>query len=291
MKSIILFVTIMVVLVAGVARADYPEDRKAAMALAASGKNKEALDAFTKLAQEAPTEAQRNDALEQATICAESLRQFDAGMALARQITAAPLSKHCQMRLLLGNRQWQDVVTLFGPDDLSAWPETFRAQSYHLRGQAYFAIKDGLRAEADLTQAVQSLTNSNDKGLALTQLGDVYRMLLNDPTRAVETYKKVYDTDNVYKQCQAAIGIATLLRSQKKFDEAMQELQSRLTADVTSAYWRVKMLGEMAKTQAEAGRKAEAIAKYREALAIKGMPEEFKGPFEDALKAMGSSVP
>ena len=291
MKSIILFVTLLIVLTAGVARADYPDDRKAALALASSGKNKEALEAFTKLAQEAPTEAQRNDALEQATICAESLRQFDAGMALARQITAAPLSKHCQMRLLLGNRQWQDVVALFGPEDFSSWPEGFRAQSYHLRGQAYFAIKDGPRSEADLTQAAQSLTNSNDKGLALTQLGDVYRTLLNDPTRAVETYKKVYDTESVYKQCQAAIGIATVLRSQKKFDEAMQELQSRLTADVTSAHWRAKMLGEMGRTHVEAGRKAEAIAIYRDALAVKGVPEEFKGSFEDALKSLGATVP
>jgi tetratricopeptide (TPR) repeat protein len=291
MKSIILFVTIMFVLAAGVARADYPDDRKAAVGLAASGKNKEALEAFTKLAQEAPTEAQRNDALEQATICAESLRQFDAGMALARQITAAALSKHCQMRLLLGNRQWQDVVALFGAEDFSAWPEGFRAQSYHLRGQAYLAVKDGPRAEADLTQAAQSLTSSNDKGLALVQLGDVYRTLLNDPIRAVETYRKAYDTDSVYKRCQASIGIATVLCAEKKFDEALRELQSRLTSDVTSAHWRAKMLSEMGRTLVEAGRKAEAVAMYREALAVKGVPEEFKSLSEDALKSLGASAP
>jgi hypothetical protein len=291
MKPSFVFFVLLTVLATGVSRGDYPTDRKAALELTAAGKNKEALEAFKKLAKEAPTESQRNDALDQATICAESLGQFDAGLTLARQITDAPLSKHCQMRLLVGNRQWQDTVTLFGAEDLSAWPESFRAQAYHLRGQAYFAIKDGPRAEADLSLAAQSLTSSNDKGLALVQLGDVYRTLLNDQTRAVDTYKKVYDTENVYKQCQAAIGIASVLRAQKKFDEALRELESRLTADVTSSYWRVKMLGEMGRTLAEAGRKPEAIAKYREALAVKGVPEEFKSSFEDALKLLGASGP
>ena len=267
--------------------ADYPADRKAAVELARAGKNEDALAAFLKLAETSTSDLQKSDALQQATECVDRVAQYDRAMELAKKIPIAPLSKACQMQIMETNRKWKELVENFKDEDISTWPESAKGESFRIRGNAYYVIKDGPKAEEDLKKAVESLVNGNSKGIALNLLGDTYRNLLKDDAKALETYRKTYATDNVYKHCSAAIGVATILKQQQEYDEALQELNKiSNNSEVTSPYWRGKMMRATGDVLAASGKKDEAIAKYNEALKINGLPQEIKEECENAIKTV-----
>ena len=255
----------------GNARADYVDDRKAAMGLVNAGKHAEALAAFTKMAGGAKSALQKSDALEQAVASAMAMKKHDEAMGLARQIPLPHVSKTCQMRVLSATRQWTQLVEKFGSENIGAWPEGLDAEAFALRGAAYYAVKDGAKAAADLTQAAGYLTEDNSKGLALNALGDTYQHLLKDDVRALDAYHRVYTTHNIYKHCQAAMAAAGMFCHQGKPDEALKELQSINMSKVTIPVWRCSMLAAFGNTLALQGRKTEAIARYDEALRVEGI--------------------
>lgn len=266
--------------------ADYVADRKATMELVNGGKREEALAAFTKMATGAKSALQKSDALEQAVLSAISLKKHDEAMELARQIPLAPVSKTCQMRILSATRKWQQLVDKFGAEDISKWPEGLDAEAFFLRGGAYYQVKDGPKAAADLAKAAEYLTDDNSKGLALNALGDTYQHLLKDDARALDAYRRVYATRNIYKHCQAAMAAAGMFSRQGKHNEALRELQSINMANVTIPVWRGSMLAAFANVLAQQGRKAEAIAKYEEALQVNGILPAQKASFEKAIEKL-----
>ena len=263
--------------------ADYVADREAAMQLAGAGKYDQALLAFTKMAQGDVSDFQKSDALEQAALCASRLKRHDQAMELARGIPLAPVSKTCQMRAMIASHKWRQVVEQFRDEDIATWPDTVTGEASYQRGRAHYFMKDGHSAERDLKRAAEYLMEDNIKGLALNSLGDTYQHLLKDDTRAVETYRKVYRTRNLYKQCHAAIAIASILTRQNKHDEAIAEFERLGMDKVTIPYWRGAMLRAYADTLASAGKKPQAIAQYARAIELDGVPLSVKRACEEAL--------
>ena len=266
--------------------ADYVADRKAAVALVFAGKQQEALAAFIKMAEGPASDFQRSDALEQAVLCANCLKQYDQAMELAKKIPLQPVSKTCQIRILMEQRKWQEVIDRFKDEDIDRWPEDVAANAFHCRGNAYYNLKDGKGAEKDLTKAAELLTEENAKGLALNALGDTYQHLLKEDNLAIETYRRAYKNAALYKQCQAAISCAAIFKRQGKLDEALQELNTIDMNKVQAGYWRAAMLAAFGDVLAKQGNKAEAIAKYTEALQLQDLHPAQKAAYEKELKQL-----
>ena len=266
--------------------ADYVEDRKAAIKLVGAGKYEEAMAAFTTMAGGDVTEFQKSDALEQAALCAHRLKRYDQAMELGKQIPLAPVSKTCQMKIMVENRKWKEAVLKFKDEDIASWPDTVIGSASYHRGRAYYFLKDGENAAKDMARAADYLVEDNVKGLALNTLGDTYQHLLKDDEKAIAAYRRCYSTRNIYKQCHAAMAIANIFTRQKKFDEAIQELDRLGLANVKIPYWRALMLVAYGEVLAAQGNKAGAIAKYQEALQLEGAPAYIKGACQKALKKL-----
>jgi predicted negative regulator of RcsB-dependent stress response len=267
--------------------ADYPADRKAAVDLARAGKKEQALEAFLKLAADTSTsDLQKSDALQQATECVDLSKQYDRAMELAKKIPIAPLSKACQIKVMENTGKWKEIVENFKDEDIISWPESVNGEAFMARGMAYAGMKDGKNAEEDMKKAVDLLMNDSSKGWALIVLGNIYRGLLNDDAKAIETYRKTYTTNNVNRQCEAAVGVATILKQQQKYDEAMKELTKIYTDQVTMPYWRGRMTRVIGDVLAASGKKDEAMAKYNEALKVKDLPQEIKAECENAINVL-----
>jgi len=271
------------------APADYPAERRAAVALLDAGRLPEALAALLKLADGPFSDAQKSDALDLAARCAAALKQDTQAQDLARRIPLPPVARTCQMRLLAAGRRWQALVDQFGADDFAPWPEHLAAEAHFLRGQAHAARRDGSRAAADLEAATQLLTEDNALGLALIALGHTCRDLLHDDERALAAYRAVHRTSNVYKRCEAVLGAAELLRRQGRLPEALAELARVPLGEVTVAYWRVSLLMGYGAVLRQQGRTGEALARYREALQLPGIPPWHKAACEQAVKEMGAA--
>lgn len=185
-----------------------------------------------------------------------------------------------------GQRSPMDIVDRFKDEDIDSWPESVRGDAVFAGGYAYFLTKNGEAAVKDLTKAVEYLTDGNSKGLCLNCLGDAYSSLLKNDPQAIAAYRKTYGTGNVYKHCQAAMSIASILNRQGKHGEAVQELGQIKLAEVTAPYWRGRMLRAKGAALAASGRKADAISRYREALSIEGLPGAIRTECDMALKRL-----
>jgi tetratricopeptide (TPR) repeat protein len=276
-------------LVAG-ARADYIEDRKAAMALVKAGKTEEALVAFNKMAEGPITAYQKSDALEQAVLCALNLKRSDQAMKLAGTIPLQPVSKLCQMRILTADRQWQALIDQFKDEDLNRWPDSLAGEAFQTRGDTYAALKNGPAAAADLKKATEYLTDVNSLGLALTALGGVYENLLKDDDLALETYRKVYAASTVYKHASAAMAAAGILQRRNKADEAIRELDTIDIKEMAPCNLRAATLNAYADAYAAQGKKAEAIAKYKEVLNETAAEPWRKEACEKQIKALEAAL-
>lgn len=278
--------TLVIASLAASASSDYVIDRKAAVALVAARKYDEALAAFIRMSEYAETDLQKSDALQQAALCADALKQPDRAAELARKIPLAPVSKTCLMQILENGGQWQEIVDKFKDEDFDTWPERLRGDACLRRGYAYQRIKNGAAAASDFNHAAEYITDLNTKGYCLNLLGDTYRFLLQDDDRAVSAYRKTYAAGNIYKHCQAAINIADILRQQKKYAAAVEEFRNVDMEQVMAPFWRGSLLCAQAQALGAAGRKAEAIATCQAALQLKDLPDEARKRCEAALKEL-----
>ena len=266
--------------------ADYVSDREAAVALLRGGKAESAFAAFTKLAETAVSDYQKSDALEQAALCADRLKQFDRALELAKKIPLPAYSKNCQMEILLSNGKRDEVVAKFKDEDFTTWPESIRSQAYYLRGHAHHDAKQGAAAVHDLTQAVEFSTNSNTQGFCLNMIGDSYVNLLKDDAQALVAYRRTYQVGTIYKQCQAAISCSEILKRQQKFSAAVEEFNRLKLADIEAPVWHGRVLASWGEALAAAGKPTEARAKYEAALQLEGLPENVKQACEQALEKL-----
>jgi len=267
---------------------DYIRGRDAATKLGPE----EALAAFLKLAEGPVSVAQKSDALEQASSRALTLNRHDQAMELAKKIPSPAISKAAQMRILASRRDWQALVSQFKDEDIDAWwPDYLNGEAFFCRGNAFAATRDGPRAVADLRRAGDRIRyDDNTKGLALIALGDACRDLLHDDNRAIAAYRETYQTSNICKRSAAAMGVAGILARQNQLDDAWAELQRIDLEKVTHPYWRGCMLAAYGGILAKQGKRAEAIARYREASRLKGLPASQKAAYEKTVKELQAST-
>ena len=207
-------------------------------------------------------------------------------MELAKRIPLAPASKTMQMQLMDRARNWKGIVDAFKDEPIDSWPENVVGDAFFLRGVAYIRTGNGKGAEADLTKTIEYKPNA----YAMSMLGYTYASMLKDDGRALETYRRSYKsaahwgTDAVWAALQ-------LLVRQNKFDEALAELNA-IDADKDAlkegnSHWRRGfILSSQGYVLAKQGKKAEAIAKYREAAQVEGLAPAQKAEYEKSIKAL-----
>lgn len=285
-------VTLVVVLSCGVsALADYPADRKVAMDLVNAGKNQEALAAFLKMAEETQLDAQKTDALNEAAMCAFRLKNVDQAMKLAEKIPQPQMSKAVQMRLMLWDRKFEELVAKYKDENFDGWPEKAAGEAAYARGRAYMIVRDGKAAEADLKKAVEFLGDGEVRNEARLNLAETYRDLLKDDARALATYNEsiAMTPKHGWINMSSVTSASGILARQKKFDEALAMLK-QYEADKMTGVWKYNFMLAYADLDIAQGKKAEAVARLNGGLASKDIAEWQKAEFESRLKSLQSEA-
>jgi tetratricopeptide (TPR) repeat protein len=272
----------MVLVACNVGSADYVADRRNAMALFDAKRHEEALKAFLKMTVTAQNDYQRSDAFEQAAMSSHHLKREDEAMQLAARIPRFPQARTVRMRLMAERAMWQAIIDEFRNDDISKWPRSTAGEAFYLRGKAYRQMNDLEAARRDLAQAARRNTRVD----VFFELAGVCDSLKRD-VEAMDAYLNVLralpDPDGWMFHTAVSARAAILLRN-GKHEYALEELDK---ADAATGYWRVHNLKLRAAVLKAMGRKAEALAAYAQALAVKGIYPVQRSEIEAALKTIG----
>ncbi len=126
----------------------------------------ESLPAYLALAEGKLTDFQKSAALEQAAASAAALKDFAQADALAARIPIPAVQKTAQMQTLLAQSKAPQVVAQFANEDIAKWPFWKRGDGYFLRGRAHLITKNAKQAEADLTLALEWLSDDRARKAA-----------------------------------------------------------------------------------------------------------------------------
>ncbi|MBM4086080.1 MAG: hypothetical protein FJ272_14945 [Planctomycetes bacterium] len=286
-----LTVLAIVLLCAVSALADYIPDREAAVKLVGDGKHEEALAAFRKMAESAASDFQKSDALEQAALCAQRLKREDEAMDIARNIPLPPVSKTVQMRLMMAKRMWKEVVAQFKDEDIDHWPDYAASEAFHLRGKAHHSLNDPKSAAKDMEKALECAgSDGHFKAVVLGDLGSVC-VSLQDDAKALAAYLKAQSCGDkgFHAYLSAVIARANILRRQGKHEDALRELEKNDLAHL-KGYWRCETLRAYASVLASQGKKADALARYTEALKVEDIHPSQKSACEKAIKELAADA-
>ena len=180
----------------------------AAAGLARAGKDSEALAAYRELAATVPMpDRLKSQLLENASRCAQRMKDWDQALKLAKSIPVEPLAMHRQMELLLDRKQYAELIESFTSKKLGGrnfhlsycYPELedVMADLYYFRSIAYCETGNLAAAEADLKIMNDKRTQLSYRSgeaihdLVWLRVGDFYRQYLKDDDRALTAYANV----------------------------------------------------------------------------------------------------
>ncbi|MCA1809288.1 MAG: tetratricopeptide repeat protein, partial [Lentisphaerae bacterium] len=175
----------------------------------------------------------------------------------------------------------------YAEEDINDWlDEDLAAKALALRGEAYYHLKDGEQARADLEQA-QKLAPSQS---ILAMLADNELNNCENPERALEWHRAVLDfrgSTSSRIMSRSYLQSASILREAKRYEEALAILNEAGPEDMTgsSAYSYYSAIGGVLRDQ---GRTDEALKTYRQALEIEGMSDRHKELLQEAIAAIVS---
>lgn len=280
--------------------------RKAAEALVKSGKDAEALAAYTNMVSNIPMgDRLKTDLLDQAALCANRLKQYDQAMTLAKQIPLKPFSVRRQMAIMLEQQKYTELLATFSDKAMGGFSfhlswhypelEDVMADLFYYRSIAFIQTNDLKSAEADLKTMVDkrnTLQYSPGEAiheLALLRLGDFYRMQLKDDKRAMEIYNSIIDRTmqapyrlNIINKPAFTGGTESLAAATK----AASEILRKQGKEGEAIKLQISLLKAQAEAFADIGKKAEMMAKFKEVLACKGVFPADKEPYEKRIGAL-----
>ena len=257
--------------------ADFAEDFQKAKACFNEGKYEEAHQAFVKLAAVAPRDHAAAASLSFAAISLGRQGKVDQALRLAQTIATGPMAAYTQMEILSDNRKRQAIVDGFKDEDINTWPDAINYKGFFLRGGAYATIGNRPAAIQDFEQCARLAgSDSMVKLDALTRMADQQRAM-EDEAKALDTYRTafgLFDDRPQFKGTwlfpRALLGAAKTLIEQKQYDEARELLaQFRVKPqEAKRGPWDFLVLEAYGDIHAARGEKEDALAKYREAVAI-----------------------
>ena len=259
---------------------------RAAYALTTTRKWDEALAAYLKMAEaEKVTDFQKSDALQQAARCAAVLKDFERADELAGQIPIESVAKTTRMNNLIAQRKWREVATEFADEDLNQWPFWQIAEGALARGRAFYFIKNGERAEADLQLALKYEPDTRTKVSIHLMIGHNLETNLGDEAGALELYRANFEgktgigASHGFRSIDRA---AQILSRQGKHDEAVAVFGA-VDFEKMKGFWLHEMLISKANTLAAAGRKDEARKLFRMVLDDDSASDSIRKKAEEGL--------
>ena len=195
---------------------------------------------FLALAEiEGITDFQKSVALEKAAF----YRKDEAGP-IIEKIPLESVKKTARMQHFLIQRKAPEVIAQFGDEDFSKLPFWKRFDAYRLRGRAFFIMKNGAKAEADLSEALSWTSDSRGRVSVLLALAQNRERNLGEDDRAFEAYNAIVEgreriggADEFY----AVQGIARIQTRRGQFDEALQTL-NRADPENLEGVWKKNIL-------------------------------------------------
>jgi predicted negative regulator of RcsB-dependent stress response len=181
-----------------------------------------------------------------------------------------------RMRAMFQDRRGKELIEKYGGEDFASWPpEKARqaSEALQIRGQIYSFLKDGSRAEADLTAARKLVPSNPDAALLMA---DNYINNLNDETKAIAAYKEALTLSGTntlgWQPLTATVGLARLYTDQVKLDAALDVLKTYGDLSQLAHTWRIKLLRAYGHIHPAQGKEQESLAKFREALQLEAQP-------------------
>jgi len=259
------------------AAGDFAEDFQAAKKLFNERQYEAAHAAFAKLAESAPNARGKAPSLSYAAIALGRLDRYDDAMALAKTIESAPMAAYTQMTIMDDGRKFKELAEAFKDENIAAWPDAINYQGFFMRARARNVAGDREGALSDYEQcAALAGSDERKKFEAMTNAAALHHAL-GDDAKAMAIYRDVlavYEKEpgrkGIWLFPQTLLGATGILLEQKKCDEAlallaMYELK---TEKEKRNVWDFRILEARGDVYAGQGKKAEALAAYREALEI-----------------------
>lgn len=191
---------------------------------------------FLALAQsEDITDLQKSAALEQAAFYTR-----EGADPIIEQISIEEVKKSAQMQHLLAQRKAPEVISQFGDEDISQWPFWKSGDGHYHRGRAFFILKDGPKAESDLSESVKWIGDPRKRTSVLQALGQNRENNLGDDEGALEAYREILGDRESFggaDEFYALQGIARIQTRREEFDEALSTL-NRVSPDKLQGSWK-----------------------------------------------------
>ncbi len=263
-------------------QADFTSDFQEALQLYRKGETQEARRKFIEAAKIAGQEKAQCDSLHYAVLSAVKEKNYAEAEKIAADIPRDDYKKLSRMEILIAQGKGNELTAEFENEDLSKFPDFLAFDAYDCRGQAFFRVRKFDRAILDFQEAEKFIGSTlpgaalwNRLGAALNQAGQ--------PDEALRYYRKTEALDKMQKYgivrtayCEAA----GILADQKKFDEALKELE-KIEPEQKGSYWYAYPLMVKGQIFARMEDREKAEAAYREA--IEGAPETLKKSIEREL--------
>lgn len=203
-------------------------------------------------------------------------KNIEQAAELADQMSLEPIGKTAQMKNLLAEWKWEEVVEQFNPEDLSKWPFTQIGAAAFARGRAYSAVKPGQEAAADSQLALEYTSDPRTRLSILRTMGSNREQVLNNDDLPLEAYRAIAGLNTATGSAEYFTGLqgaARILTRRGEYDEALKVLDL-VDAEKLGGSWSGSMLLARARTLEAAGRKPEALNAYRGVLSTRVTPTE-----------------
>jgi hypothetical protein len=166
------------------------------------------------------------------------------------------IRKTAQMENFLARAKAPALIEQFGEEDWAKWPYWQLGAGRHARGRAYQIMKQGGKAEADLTAALEWTSDARLRDAILLDLGQNREQNLHQDDRALETYRLIVGGRariGGADEYGAVLGIARILAKRGQFDEALNALNQAKPAELKGV-WRTNFQRSMDEIEKARGR-------------------------------------
>ena len=195
-------------------------------------------DGFLALAEGKLTDFQKSAALEQAALQDKSVIE---------RIPLEVVKKAARMRSLPA----PEVIAHFGSEDITQWPFWKRGDGFHHRGRAYSIIKDGEKAETDLSVALEFTSDPRTRDAILLLQGQNRENNLKDDSKALVAYDAILEGRTRIggaDEYAALQGIARIQTRRAQFDEALKTL-NRAEPEKLQGVWKTNFAKSIEEVQ------------------------------------------
>ena len=260
----------------------------AARDLARKGKRSEALAACIAAADRQGSDLQKSHALELSAGYADGQRNHELAQQLIARIPIPAVQKTAQMQHLLATAKAPQLIAQFAGEDISTWPFWKRGDGFAARGRAYFIAKSGREAEADLSRALEWISEASQRDEALLNLAQNRETNLKDEEGAVSKYRAIIDHQTQLgsaTQFYAVRGIANIQSKRGRHDDALATLKL-VNHEKVGGFWRDQFRLWNAETLQAAERRSDALAAYQQIANDNAADSRLRKVAQDRLAAL-----